>query len=249
MAAMHQPGRGYLAAKRAIDVAGACIGLLVLGVLLPPIAMAIKASSRGPIFFVQDRVGKDGKLFPVLKCRTMRAGTLSIEQGLLHEEVGITVVGRFLRRTGLDEMPQFINVLRGEMSLVGPRPELPQLYALYAPWQRRRVEVLPGMTGWWQVHGRPQPMIDHIRYDIEYIENRSLGLDLRILLLTIPSLLVASHTSSAGRDARARRRAGVQQKTCGGPLVGKPPASSPIHERAAEPSGQRFPATHAGQEQ
>ncbi len=172
-----------------MDLVGAALGLVLFAALFPPIALAIALSSGVPILFVQERVGQDGRPFPLVKFRTLPLGAGSRATGSDGED-RITGVGRFLRRSGLDELPQFINVLRGEMSLVGPRPELPELYAGYAPWQRRRVEVLPGMTGWWQVQGRPQPMADHIRHDIYYLENRCLALDLRILLLTVPSLVL-----------------------------------------------------------
>ena len=101
----------------------------------------------------------------------------------------VTRVGRFLRRTSLDEVPQLLNVLRGEMSLVGPRPEQPFLVERYAQWQRERLEVLPGMTGWWQVNGRKQPMHDHVEEDLYYVRNRSLWLDLRILARTVGVVL------------------------------------------------------------
>jgi lipopolysaccharide/colanic/teichoic acid biosynthesis glycosyltransferase len=101
----------------------------------------------------------------------------------------VTRVGRFLRRTSLDEFPQFYNVLRGDMSLVGPRPEQVPLAVSYEPWQRRRFAVKPGLTGWWQVNGRKQPMYEHIEYDIYYVEHRSLQLDLIILLRTAGALI------------------------------------------------------------
>ncbi|MBC7232390.1 MAG: sugar transferase [Chloroflexi bacterium] len=181
--------RCYVVLKRAMDIVGALLGLFFLSFLFLPIAIAIKLNSQGPIFFVQTRVGRGGRLFSMYKFRTMYLDSPALGKVPLDEDTRVTTVGRFLRRMGLDEMPQFINVLKGEMSLVGPRPELPELFAAYAPWQRRRIEVLPGVTGWWQVNGRKQPMIDYIHYDIYYVENRSLALDLKILLMTIPALM------------------------------------------------------------
>ena len=189
-----EPGLGYERTRRLLDLAGGCVGLLLLGVLFVPIALAILLEDGPPVVFAQTRVGKGERLFRIFKLRTIA------------HDGRITRVGRWLRRSALDELPQFWNVLRGEMSLVGPRPELPELYAAYQPWQRRRVEVLPGLTGWWQVNGRSQPMIDHVRYDIEYLERRSLLWDLYILLLTGPSLLQGPESPPPQAAPAAERR-------------------------------------------
>jgi lipopolysaccharide/colanic/teichoic acid biosynthesis glycosyltransferase len=181
---------GYAFLKRALDLCGAVVGILVLGIILPPVALAIVLDSPGPVFYVQWRVGKDQRLFPMCKFRTMERDAPGVPCKLpTAEDRRVTRVGRFLRRSGFDEWPQFVNVLRGEMSLVGPRPEQPTYFAGYAPWQRRRVAVLPGLTGWWQVNGRRQPLIEHIDDDLYYVDHRSLAFDLRILLLTLPALL------------------------------------------------------------
>ena len=195
----------YRVCKRALDLLGAAAGLVVLGILFLPVAIAIKLDSPGPIFFVQARVGKDERVFPFYKFRTMRIGSPVLGKLPSDHDARVTAVGRFLRRTGIDEVPQFINVLRGEMSLVGPRPELPDFFPHYAPWQRRRVEVLPGITGWWQVNGRRQPMQENISYDIYYVDHCSLALDLKILLLTIPALFrpEAEFPSREGSPAAA----------------------------------------------
>ncbi len=195
--AQGQPQWYYGPGKRALDLLGASLGLIGLGLVFLPLAAAIALDSPGPILFVQVRVGKDRRPFRLVKFRTMRVDGPRPGSPPLGEEARVTALGRFLRRTALDELPQFVNVLRGEMSLVGPRPELPVLFAAYAPWQQRRVEVLPGMTGWWQVNGRRQPMRDHVHYDLWYIDHRSLAFDLRILLLTVPALVGAN----ARRDA------------------------------------------------
>jgi exopolysaccharide biosynthesis polyprenyl glycosylphosphotransferase len=161
-------------------------------------ALAIKLDSPGPILFRQKRVGENGRIFPIYKFRTMVNGAPSLQdrvntvddQGhIIHKtakDPRVTRVGRFLRRFSVDELPQLLNVLRGEMSLVGPRPELPWLVDKYEPWQRKRFAVAPGMTGWWQVSGRSnKPMHLNTEDDLYYIQNYSLLLDLFILWKTI----------------------------------------------------------------
>lgn len=193
---------GALALKRAMDVL--LSGVVFLIVLLPMacIALAIKLTSPGPIIFAQYRVGRGGKLFTAYKFRTMREGADLEKSDLLHlnEATGplfkirndprITPVGKFLRRTSLDELPQFWNVLNGDMSLVGPRPPLPNEVAQYEEWHKRRLEVSPGVTGLWQVSGRSELTFDEmVMLDLYYIENWSPWLDIRIMLKTIPALL------------------------------------------------------------
>lgn len=185
--------------KRLFDLT---LTLLLLPFALPlmgMIALAIKLDSPGAVFFRQMRVGENGRLFKMLKFRTMVEGAEHMrhmiewvdEQGRVHQDKRrpdprITRVGRFLRRTSLDELPQLFNVLRGEMSLVGPRPEMPHLVDQYEPWQRRRFAVPQGITGWWQVNGRSdKPMHEHTEDDLYYIQNYSLWLDIMILLKTI----------------------------------------------------------------
>ena len=193
------------AVKHAIDKIGATVLLAVLSPLLAAIAVAVRLSSPGPILFKQLRAGRDGRVFALLKFRTMTAGGSdagwALDPGLAPGGVeGVdrrTRAGRFLRRTSLDELPQLFNVLRGEMSLVGPRPERPEFIELF----RREVEnyrerhrVRAGLTGWAQIHGsRGQtPLADRVELDNFYIEHWSLALDIRILLLTIPALLKGS---------------------------------------------------------
>ncbi|MFZ2488120.1 MAG: undecaprenyl-phosphate glucose phosphotransferase [Anaerolineae bacterium] len=191
--------------KRGMDVIGAAVGLLLLSPLLGLIALAIRLDSAGPVIFKQPRVGRDGVLFDVFKFRTMVKNADQMKDQLRHlnEAAGpmfkirndprITHVGRFLRRTSLDEFPQLWNVLRGDMSLVGPRPALPDEVADYADWHRRRLGTAPGITGLWQVSGRSDLTFEEmVLLDIYYIENWSPFLDISILLRTIPRVLAGS---------------------------------------------------------
>jgi lipopolysaccharide/colanic/teichoic acid biosynthesis glycosyltransferase len=190
------------AAKRALDVVGAVVGLMPTALLMPFLVLFIRADSAGPVFFRQARVGQNGRPFVMLKFRTMHVGAadqlpaLAASLGLsepvlkLPEDPRLTTVGRFLRRWSLDELPQFWNVLRGEMSLVGPRPEEPRVVAHYAEWQRRRLVVRPGITGPMQISGRADlPLDERVRLDLEYIDHYSLWRDGVILLRTIPVVL------------------------------------------------------------
>ncbi|MCD6291414.1 MAG: undecaprenyl-phosphate glucose phosphotransferase [Anaerolineae bacterium] len=189
--------------KRFMDITIAGVGLILLSPLLLCIALAIRLDSPGPVLFRQTRVGRKGKLFTIYKFRSMVANAEQMRPQLdpLNEADGPlfkikgdprrTRVGRFLRRTSLDELPQLYNVLRGEMSLVGPRPALPEEVAQYQEWHRKRLEVSPGITGLWQVSGRSNLSFDEmVLLDIYYVENWSPFLDLRILLKTIPLVLL-----------------------------------------------------------
>jgi exopolysaccharide biosynthesis polyprenyl glycosylphosphotransferase len=195
-------GRGALLVKRGLDILGAVVGLTLGAPLLALIALAVRLDSPGPIVFHQTRVGVGGRLFEIYKFRSMRKGAEDELERLreLNEADGplfkisddprLTRVGRFLRRISLDELPQLWNVLRGEMSLAGPRPPIPAEVEDYAEWHRRRLEVRPGMTGLSQVSGRSLLSFDEmVLLDIYYIENWSLWLDLKILLRTIPIAL------------------------------------------------------------
>jgi lipopolysaccharide/colanic/teichoic acid biosynthesis glycosyltransferase len=196
--------RSYL--KRVVDLVVAISGLIPLSPLLLLIALAIPLSSPGPVFYRQQRVGKDGKPFAMLKFRTMRAGSsqdshrLHVEKLIRHnlspkdlgaeslklpDDPRITTIGRWLRRLSLDELPQVFNVLRGEMSIVGPRPPLPYEYELYQPWHKQRLSVLPGITGLWQVTAHNLVSFDEmVELDLDYIEHMNLWLDLRIMAMT-----------------------------------------------------------------
>ncbi|WP_457651207.1 sugar transferase [Rhodocaloribacter sp.] len=181
-----RPAGAYPALKRLVDLLGAGGLLLALAPFLLVIAASILVESGRPVFFRQTRTGRGGRPFEVLKFRTLHAGAHDARDPASRT----TRVGRILRRWGLDEAPQLWNVLRGEMSLVGPRPTLPEQTARYGPFERRRLEVLPGLTGWAQIHGRNAlSWPERFRYDVWYVDHRSLGLDLRILARTPLMLL------------------------------------------------------------
>lgn len=193
---------GQAAAKRAVDLLGATAGLMVTLPLLAGIALAIRISSGSPVLFRQVRVGRQGRRFTLLKFRTMVPGAEGMITELrdrneadgplfkIREDPRVTPVGRWLRKWSLDELPQLTNVIKGEMSLVGPRPPLQQEVSCYEEWQRGRLEVAPGITGLWQVEGRVElPFDESVRRDIFYIENWSLSYDLFILAKTVPALL------------------------------------------------------------
>jgi exopolysaccharide biosynthesis polyprenyl glycosylphosphotransferase len=191
--------------KRFLDVFGSALAILVFSPLFILIAAAVKLTSRGPIFFRQERVGLGGRRFTFLKFRSMKCGSDSqLHQEYIRRFIGgeitkahgatfkikndprLTSIGGFLRRSSLDELPQLINVLRGEMSLVGPRPAIPYEIELYQPWHRSRfLEVKPGITGLWQVVGRSKTTFDDmVRLDLQYATQWSLWLDIKILLQT-----------------------------------------------------------------
>jgi lipopolysaccharide/colanic/teichoic acid biosynthesis glycosyltransferase len=181
--------------RRGVDVMVAAAALVVSAPLLALAAIAIKTGSRGPVIYRQRRVGRDGAEFDLLKLRTMVVGAEHIGAGLWVDagDARITRVGALLRRTSLDELPNLWNVLRGEMSLIGPRPTVPEQVAVYSERQRGRLAVRPGMTGWAQVNGRAAlPWGERIELDLYYIEHRSLALDLRIVGRTV-RMLLAGH--------------------------------------------------------
>ncbi|MGH7357470.1 MAG: sugar transferase [Candidatus Rokuibacteriota bacterium] len=183
------------AGKVVLDRVGAGLGLVVLSPLFAGIAVAVLLDSGRPVVFVSPRTGKDGRPFGMLKFRTMvpdaiRVGrTLRLSEdpfGVVKDDPRVTRVGRWLRRTGLDESPQLVNVLFGRMSLVGPRADLVEQAASYGEKERRRLTVLPGITGWAQIHGRDSvPWKERFERDLWYIDNWSLWLDLRILVRTV----------------------------------------------------------------
>ena len=196
------PDSPHLLVKRIIDVVGAAIGLLFFAPLFLLCALAIKLDSKGPVLFFQDRVGFNRRRFPVFKFRTMVTDA-EVRQAALEQfneasgpvfkienDPRVTRVGRFLRRTSIDELPQLVNVLKGDMSLVGPRP-LPvrDVERMEVRWHRRRFSVKPGITCLWQVQSREPEFDEWIRLDMEYIDNWSLALDLKILAKTIPAVL------------------------------------------------------------
>ena len=177
---------------RAVDLVLAAFGLVLVSPLLALAAIAIKLDSRGPAIYRQRRAGRDGEPFDLYKLRTMRLGADPVGVGtpVLEGDPRVTRVGHFLRRLSLDELPNLLNVLRGEMAMVGPRPTLPAQAELYSAHQRRRLEVKPGLTGWAQVNGRAGiPWPERIELDVWYVDNRSPALDLRILARTARLLL------------------------------------------------------------
>ena len=176
----------YGLAKRAFDLAGSLLLLLFLSPILLVIALAVRMDSAGPIFFKQKRVGKDGRLFTMYKFRSMRTDAPVYGDSPKDSvDPRITRVGRFLRKTSLDETVQLLNVLRGEMSLVGPRPEMPFIVDRYDQRQRQRLQVLPGITGLWQLSAdREHHIHENLQYDLYYIRNRGFFLDLAVLIHT-----------------------------------------------------------------
>lgn len=178
--------------KRALDIAASAVGLLLWMLCFHWwIALLIKRDSPGPVFFAQERVGRGGRRFRIFKYRTMRTDAAPYAVApTVDEDPRITHIGRWLRKTSLDELPQLWNVFRGEMSMVGPRPEMPFIVEGYAAWQRRRLDVKPGVTGLWQVIGRKNlPLHLNMEYDFYYIKNQSLLLDLEILIRTVPAVI------------------------------------------------------------
>jgi lipopolysaccharide/colanic/teichoic acid biosynthesis glycosyltransferase len=180
---------------RALDVVLAAALLAVTAPLLALAALAIRLESRGPVFYRQLRVGRDGQPFELWKLRTMVPGAESMGAGIyvVEGDPRITRTGRLLRRFSLDELPNLVNVLRGEMSIVGPRPTVQEQVDRYTDRQRRRLEVRPGITGWAQINGRTSlPWPERIELDVWYVDHRSAWLDLRILAKTI-RLLATGH--------------------------------------------------------
>ncbi len=178
--------------SRVLDAALAALTLLALSPLLAAAAVWIRLEGGGAVIYRQRRVGLGGREFELLKLRTMVSGSDPVGVGTAvgRDDPRVTRAGRFLRRTSLDEVPNLINVLRGEMALVGPRPTIPAQVDGYTPRQRRRHEVKPGITGWAQVKGRAGiPWEERIELDLFYVEHRSLGLDLRILARTFGLIL------------------------------------------------------------
>jgi lipopolysaccharide/colanic/teichoic acid biosynthesis glycosyltransferase len=187
--------------KRALDVVGAGAGLALASPLLAIAAAAVKLEDGGPVFYRQRRVGQEGEAFDLLKLRTMVVGAERQGAGWAVDEGDprITRVGRALRRLSIDEVPQLWNVLRGEMSLVGPRPTLAYQVERYSERQRRRLEVKPGITGWAQVNGRARlKWADRIELDVWYVENRSTWVDLKILVRTPMALFTGTYKGKTG---------------------------------------------------
>jgi lipopolysaccharide/colanic/teichoic acid biosynthesis glycosyltransferase len=194
--------------KRIFDLLISAVLFILLSPLFLALALAIKLESRGPVFYVSTRLGRRSRAFRFLKFRSMLRGAELLKSDLEHlnemdgpvfkirHDPRVTRMGRLLRKTSLDELPQLISVVRGDMSLVGPRPPIPAEVEQYELWQRRRLSVTPGITCLWQVSGRNRiSFIEWMRLDMEYIDHLSFGLDLKILLLTVPAVLRGSGAS------------------------------------------------------
>ncbi len=176
----------YLAVKRLVDAVTAGTLLILTAPFMGLLAIAIRADSPGPALFRQERVGMGGRQFTIHKFRSMTKHAPTYSYKVPLDDPRITRVGRWLRRSGLDELPQLWNVLRGDMSLIGPRPELPFIVYQYEDWQQVRHSVRPGITGWWQIHHRNEvPMHLNLHYDFYYLENLSLRLDWAIARQTV----------------------------------------------------------------
>lgn len=188
----------YLIAKRITDIVCSLVGLIILSPILLCTAIAIKIDSKGPILFKQDRVGKDEQIFSMYKFRSMVVNAEELKKNLekenemsgpmfkIKKDPRVTRVGRFIRKTSIDELPQLINVLKGNMSLVGPRPSLPKEVEAFEPWMKERLTVLPGLTCIWQVSGRNNiPFKEWMELDIKYVRERSYFLDLKLIFKTI----------------------------------------------------------------
>jgi len=210
-----EPRKIELALKRAVDILGATVGLILFSPIMLVTSLAIKLTSPGPAIFTQNRFGKKGARFPFYKFRSMysevddqvhreyvtnliKGNHEKINQGdeetplyKMKSDPRVTPVGKIIRKTSIDELPQFFNVLKGEMSLVGPRPPIPYEVEKYEPWHLRRIlEIKPGITGLWQVDGRSKTSFDDmVRMDLRYVQSRSLWLDIKILLKTVRAVI------------------------------------------------------------
>ncbi len=187
--------------NRAVDVVLASAGLAAAGPVLGVAMLAVKLEDGGPVLYRQRRVGKDGKEFELLKLRTMVQGAEKLGAGFAvdRDDPRITRTGRLLRRLSVDELPQLWNVLRGDMSLIGPRPTLAYQVERYTPHQRRRLDVRPGLTGWAQVNGRAAlPWEDRIELDVWYVDHRSPLVDLKILARTPLALVRGTYKGATG---------------------------------------------------
>jgi len=190
--------------KRSLDIVAACVGLVAFAPVIAVVAALVIAGTGRPILFTQARPGKSGRVFTLYKFRTMSGATGPTGE-LLPDAERLTAVGRFLRRYSLDELPQLWNVLRGDMSFVGPRPLLVEYLPLYSAEQARRHEVRPGVTGWAQVNGRnAQSWDERLRLDVWYVDHQSFWLDLRILCLTAVKVLCSEAVNRPGHATMPR---------------------------------------------
>ncbi|WP_048717673.1 sugar transferase [Bacillus sp. 522_BSPC] len=188
----------YLILKRVLDILCSLMGLILLSILFFLIGLLIKLEDRrGAVFFKQTRIGKDGKAFQMYKFRSMVSNAEELKASLMDkneatgpvfkikEDPRVTRIGKFIRKTSIDELPQLINVLKGEMSLVGPRPSLPQEVAAYTPYERQRLKIVPGITCYWQVGGRSNISFNEwVELDLKYIRERNLLIDFKLIVKT-----------------------------------------------------------------
>lgn len=192
-----EKSRIYEFSKRGIDIFGALCGLILLSPILLVIMVLIKCESKGPVIFSQERVGRNGKTFKMYKFRSMVVNAEELKKKLaaqnemsgpmfkMKDDPRVTKIGKFIRKTSLDEIPQLVNVLKGDMSLVGPRPSLPQEVVQFETWMQRRLEVKPGLTCYWQVSGRNNiDFVDWMKLDIKYVEERSFWIDIKLIFKT-----------------------------------------------------------------
>lgn len=193
----------YLILKRVFEL---LISLILCVVLLIPfivIAIAIKIEDKGPVLYKQTRIGKKGKPFQIYKFRSMKTNRKELNSNMTHEEM-VTKVGRVIRKTSLDELPQLINILKGEMGFIGPRPWIPEYYEWFTDEQKRRTDVLPGITGLAQAKGRNNINIfKKIEYDLEYVDNVSLFMDLKIIWLTIKEVFATTGAEASATEIKA----------------------------------------------
>jgi len=191
------------AAKRALDVAAAAVALVVLSPVLAVVAALVRIGLGSPVVFRQQRPGRDGRIFTLYKFRTMREGAPDTRgvDAVTSDPDRLTPLGRALRAASLDELPELVNVLRGDMSIVGPRPLLPEYLDRYNERQARRHEVRPGITGWAQVNGRNSvPWAERFEMDVWYVDHRSFALDARILLMSVAAVVSREGVSGPGVD-------------------------------------------------
>lgn len=205
--------------KRTGDILISFLLILILTVIpvLIVIPIAIRLTSKGPAVFTQERAGKDGKVFKIYKFRSMLIPEESLdEQGnMLEPKQRITKVGRFLRKTSLDELMQLFNVLNGTMSIVGPRPTLPYQVERYTPRQRNRLKMRPGVTGWAQVNGRNDlSWTEKIEYDLEYVDNYSIWFDIKVLFKTVGVVLKSENIEFTKSDAITAKDSEVTEESC-----------------------------------
>lgn len=198
----------YKKVKRTLDIILSLIGLIILSPLLLIVAIAIKLESKGPVIYRQDRLGLNGKVFKMYKFRSMYVGA---EKGGVYETKGdsrVTRVGKFTRKTSIDEFPQFVNILKGDMSIIGPRPTLtyhPWPFNEYTEEQKKRFSIRPGVTGWAQINGRKDVAWDQrLAYDVEYVENFSFIFDLKIFFKTIIKVSTMKDNVNVGETAQKK---------------------------------------------